>query len=352
MAAWKVHVQSGNFSFYFQHKVGDSGMGMVSPVWEDTEESLDYPLTRITLFLHETGSDGILAKQRETTLQQFRELQATYLLFMKNLRRGRASANEAKETIWLLNSYLEGENELPNPKRLKASKVFPVKHPNGTVELCNFATDFAITYRNHLLGSFSGKAKFLDFGVNDVLRLEPFLQRAGLEARYLSSSVKEISALVGNSHRSLASPDRNIARKFMVCSDELQATERTMRNEVRLTLKIKISESQFISKDPELFDICETDEICSRLHLNQDENDIKVEVSRSELHLYKNEAGLAIYVLQNECAQCICFLDRISEALLEWIMTESSTAICELFSEKALNAMQRVLQVPNEYILL
>lgn len=87
MVAWKVHVQSGNFSFYFQHKVGDSGMGMVSPVWEDTEESLDYPLTRITLFLHETGSDEILAKQRETTLQQFRELQATFLLFMKNLGR-------------------------------------------------------------------------------------------------------------------------------------------------------------------------------------------------------------------------------------------------------------------------
>lgn len=32
MVAWKVLIQSGDFSFYFQHKKGDSGMGMISPV--------------------------------------------------------------------------------------------------------------------------------------------------------------------------------------------------------------------------------------------------------------------------------------------------------------------------------
>ncbi|THC92944.1 hypothetical protein EYZ11_007587 [Aspergillus tanneri] len=87
MVAWKVRIQSENFSFYFQHRMGDSGMGMISPVWEDTNETLTPPLTRITLFLHETDADEVLSKQRETTLQQFRELQATFLLFMKNLRK-------------------------------------------------------------------------------------------------------------------------------------------------------------------------------------------------------------------------------------------------------------------------
>ncbi|KAL4790996.1 hypothetical protein BDV19DRAFT_393603 [Aspergillus venezuelensis] len=65
MVASKVLIQSGHFSFYFQHRKHDSGMGMISP----------------------TGSPENLAKERATTLQQFQELQATFLLFMKNIRR-------------------------------------------------------------------------------------------------------------------------------------------------------------------------------------------------------------------------------------------------------------------------
>lgn len=87
MVACKVHIQSGDFSFYFQHRMGDSGMGMITPVWENTGETLACPLTRVTLFLHDAGSNEMLDRQQETTLQQFRELQATFLLFMKNLQR-------------------------------------------------------------------------------------------------------------------------------------------------------------------------------------------------------------------------------------------------------------------------
>lgn len=87
MVAWKVHIRSRDLSFSFRHNVGDSGMGMISPIWEESEEVLPRPLTRITLYLHETGSAADLATQRETTLQQFRELKAAFLLFMKNLRR-------------------------------------------------------------------------------------------------------------------------------------------------------------------------------------------------------------------------------------------------------------------------
>jgi hypothetical protein len=87
MVAWKAHIQSGDFSFSFQHKKGASGMGMISPIWEDISEPLAGPLTRITLFLHETGDHDALTKQRETMLQQFRELQDTILLFMRNIKR-------------------------------------------------------------------------------------------------------------------------------------------------------------------------------------------------------------------------------------------------------------------------
>jgi hypothetical protein len=89
MVAWKAHIQSGNLSFSFQHKRGGSGMGMITPIWEDAGEPLDGSLTRITLFLHETDDHDhdVLTGQRETTLQQFRELQDTILLFMTNIKR-------------------------------------------------------------------------------------------------------------------------------------------------------------------------------------------------------------------------------------------------------------------------
>ena len=96
MVAWKVLIQSGDFSFCFKHNKEGSGLGMITPVWEDTDTVLDGPLTRMTLFLHETGSEEH-DTQKETTLQQFRELQATFLLFMRNLQIIKVSMYEGNQ---------------------------------------------------------------------------------------------------------------------------------------------------------------------------------------------------------------------------------------------------------------
>lgn len=123
------------------------------------------------------------------------------------------SPEQIKQTIWLLNSYMQSDSNLPDPKTVLQARVFPVRYPNGTVELCSSAVDFAIADRKHLLDLFCSRAKFLDFDVNEVARLEPFLQWTGLGKRYISASVKEISMLRGDSHRDLTSPERDIARK-------------------------------------------------------------------------------------------------------------------------------------------
>lgn len=87
MAASKVHIQSGVFSFSFKHKKGDSGMGMISPLWEETDEELPSPLTRFTLLLHDDGDAEMRAKTRQSIETQFEELQENLLLFMKNLKK-------------------------------------------------------------------------------------------------------------------------------------------------------------------------------------------------------------------------------------------------------------------------
>lgn len=45
MVAWKVYIQSNDFSFCFRHKPGGLGMGMISLIWEDVEEELQRLMT-------------------------------------------------------------------------------------------------------------------------------------------------------------------------------------------------------------------------------------------------------------------------------------------------------------------
>ncbi|KAL5362015.1 hypothetical protein BJX96DRAFT_153271 [Aspergillus floccosus] len=86
IAAWRVHIQSGNFSFHFEHKIGDHGLGMVLPVWEDPEHECPDRLTRMTLYLHTEGDPHTLEHLHQTISQQLSDLQQTSLLFLRNLK--------------------------------------------------------------------------------------------------------------------------------------------------------------------------------------------------------------------------------------------------------------------------
>lgn len=86
IAASNVSIQSGHFSFSFKHKKGDSGLGMVLPIWNDDPEELSGPLTRTTLLLHQQGDPAELQSLRNTILTQFADLQESCLLFLKNIK--------------------------------------------------------------------------------------------------------------------------------------------------------------------------------------------------------------------------------------------------------------------------
>jgi hypothetical protein len=91
IAAWKVYIQSGYFSFYFKHEKGDLSLGMVLPVWQDTDEELPYPLTRMTLYLYETGDPQEVEYSRQIIFKQLSDLQQSCLLFLRNLKQIKVS---------------------------------------------------------------------------------------------------------------------------------------------------------------------------------------------------------------------------------------------------------------------
>jgi len=87
IAAWKVSIQSGHFTFCFEHRREEENLGMVIPIWQDTEEQLPTPLTRMTLYFHETGDPAELEHLRQTIFQQLSDLDHTCLLFLRNIKR-------------------------------------------------------------------------------------------------------------------------------------------------------------------------------------------------------------------------------------------------------------------------
>ncbi|OXV09681.1 hypothetical protein Egran_02556, partial [Elaphomyces granulatus] len=253
---------------------------------------------------------------------------------LKGQGAGQLSVKEIKQTIWVLNSFLQSETEYPNPEPILKSHIFPVRDPDGQVELCTSAMAFAIADRKHLYDLFSNKAKIFDFNLNDVSRLEPFLKWAGLENRYLSCSVKEISTLCGDSNRRMSNPDRDISRK----------SHGLLRIAVHFrSPRVQNGQHDAFYEILKRAETRETDGICSELRLNQGVRNFKVETGRSELHIGGNESELKVYVPLDEKSQELCFSSGLSKGLLEWIMTDPLTQICGRLSDKALYVMQQVL---------
>jgi hypothetical protein len=96
IAAWKVFIQSGHFTFCFEHRREEENLGMVTPIWQDAEEQLPDPLTRMTLYFHDTGDQAELEHLRDTIFQQLSDLDPSCLLFLRNIAKLRITFHDEK----------------------------------------------------------------------------------------------------------------------------------------------------------------------------------------------------------------------------------------------------------------
>ncbi|KAJ6007726.1 hypothetical protein N7540_011702 [Penicillium herquei] len=110
IAAWKVEIQSGNYSFYFKHDRGDLGLGMVLPVWQDISDELPNSLTRITLHLHQKGDQEDIDHLRQTIFKQLSDLEQTCLLFLRNLKKIRVSFYNQDEELQMSKMFYLKDN--------------------------------------------------------------------------------------------------------------------------------------------------------------------------------------------------------------------------------------------------
>ncbi|KAK2731451.1 hypothetical protein FQN57_003372, partial [Myotisia sp. PD_48] len=87
--ASEVHIQSGPFAFYFEHRAGESGLGMVTPTPEEHQDLPDGVRTRMTLILLDPS-------RFDACVKEMKEIPHTLTLFLSKLKNIRISIQLAE----------------------------------------------------------------------------------------------------------------------------------------------------------------------------------------------------------------------------------------------------------------
>ncbi|KAL7624644.1 hypothetical protein AAE478_006214 [Parahypoxylon ruwenzoriense] len=259
-------------------------------------------------------------------------------------RRHSTSVSEVKESIWTVNSLLSTESNPPRPSAVVKSSIFPVRHPNGGVTRETTATEFFIVDREPLRQSFETKAKFLDFTLEEVVRLGSFLEWTGLNDRYLSHCIKEITSFPGRGASLMSNPDRQIRNRayplLRIASHFNSPRSQSKRDLESLYQILRTSE------------ISEADCISSDLQLSQDGTLHVVESKKTTLHIDEDQSGLKVYIPRNKDDQQYMFTNFLSHKLFQWMMRHPVTQVSEGVSNNGVNATRDILLAPRSRIAI
>ncbi len=89
--------------------------------------------------------------------------------------------------------------------------------------------------------------------------------------------------------------------------------------------------------------VFEADKISSELRLSQDGHSIRVVKTASELHIDGHGSSPKFYVPHDEKSQRRCYLSLLPRRLLEWMLSDPDTNICEPITDKAIMAVKTIL---------
>ncbi|KAH8895463.1 hypothetical protein GQ53DRAFT_855993 [Thozetella sp. PMI_491] len=260
----------------------------------------------------------------------------TLKMVLKELKRKaemKVSVDEMKKGLWCLNSFLRSEKSPPDFKTLAQSKIFPVISGSEQSELMDSSSKFALIDREPLRKLFAAHAAFLDFNFDETRRLEPLITWAGLQSRYLSTSVREHSEI----ERSVISPLSSRSRKISTKAHAL----------LRIAVHFDSSRSRFnemgFYETLRGIQVFEADKISSKLYLYQDGNAIADVRSTGELHIDPNGPSPKIYLLSDEKSQRRCYLSLLPRRLLEWMLSDPNKKESPYITDKAVMAVKTVL---------
>ncbi|SPN99278.1 uncharacterized protein DNG_02315 [Cephalotrichum gorgonifer] len=240
---------------------------------------------------------------------------------------------DVKDKIWALNAFIQSDPSPPKPDNLLKAPVFPVKAPDCGVSLHSADAHFAIVDREKRAALFERKIKVLDYTLEEVWRLKPFLEWAGLQRRYLSSCIKEMTSVSDGVQRPISVLNRDLKRKAHAI----------------LRIAATFGSSRYIANGGGLCqllrkaEVLETNGISSVLIISQDGQSIQVEEPLGDLHISETGSSLKIYVPMDKASQEFCFSSPLPEKMADWLMRDPETLICDDISSNAIRALAAVL---------
>lgn len=99
--AWRVCLQSGDFSFYFGQPTAD----VFVPIWDQPSDRPPDNKTRITLHLHRGGAASPAREAWIDLMKQVQELQPNHLLFLQQLRQMKITVRNEDDGTVVANNF-------------------------------------------------------------------------------------------------------------------------------------------------------------------------------------------------------------------------------------------------------
>ncbi|KAF5268247.1 hypothetical protein FOXYS1_858 [Fusarium oxysporum] len=337
IAASRVHIQSGNFSFEFRHNRNDPGLGMVRPIWVRPTETFPSPLTRTTLYLHDQGDEDEIEHLKTVIAMQFDDLQETCLLFLRklskisvvfydeegNLQRSKQFTKKKVDVyrVSLETTVVSGDESATTSqmyhitKQLATGLAQSESRDSATAEEARksltsaevvLAFPLQSDYQPHISTrrqelfaflpfrtsdyKFSDKIALLDFDLEDIHRLKPLFSWLKIQERYLSKCVVELTAILGDSRVPIPLQKRDLGLKaYQICCG---------RYEARLSTASK--------------------------------------------HIDEPAGNLTIYVPQDRRAQEVCFGSVLPRKFAAWLMRNPHTNIDGNVEVDIINALTSI----------
>ncbi|KAK4038181.1 hypothetical protein C8A01DRAFT_17707 [Parachaetomium inaequale] len=224
------------------------------------------------------------------------------------------TADDVKRTVWSFNALLQTEPNQLDPERLRQAHVFPIRYPSGKRALGSADTDFAIVDREDLAARFRGRIKLLDYPLEEIRRLRPFLEWANLERRYLSACVKEIPSFSGGPSRRISTPNRDLKRKAHALL-RIAATFNSPRYRADPAGLYRLFRA---------VQVLETNGISMVLTISQDGRAVNVDEAVGSMFIPPD--GFTIYVPMDKMEQDFCFGSPLPTSLADWLMRDPVTS--------------------------
>ncbi|KAI1170828.1 hypothetical protein F4777DRAFT_91133 [Nemania sp. FL0916] len=254
-----------------------------------------------------------------------------------------STVDEMKAELWQFNSLLSTTYNKPDPGPILASQVFPVKCPKESVQLMSAAgSDFVVVDRKPLEEKFRGLVKILDFSLNEVHRLHPFLQWAGLEDRRLSVRVTEVITGV-----TIATTEAETRQKFR---RSVESKAYALCRIARHLRSPRAENPEALYRTLKRVEMVETSSIRAELRLIEDGHALKVTQAEANLHIDSKGDIMKVYVPNDRSCRAKGLLYDLPQAFYNWIIEEKTPKIATVESEVIKRLIATILVAKHSFV--